>query len=432
MSRILLTLGTLFLLLSSTFAQQTADANALVQRLERSVRLRDDAIAYLQQRVQTLEAELSRLQSPRSAMLIPAVATSAAPAPTPAPNPSPVIPATTASDEEERSARAALDRTLVSRGGILLSPWTMEVEHSYSYYNASSDNISIDGFSIMPVLVVGDIVSERIRRDIMRASATARLGLPRDFQLEVRMPFGYESERRVTAENKQTSTHALGIGDLEVAVMKQVLRQKNGWPDLLAGVRWKSTTGRDPFRVGKSEPALGTGFNSIQASITAVKTSDPAVFFGGLSYTANLSSSKGVMGLNPDSPYEIAMGSLNPGDTIGFNLGTALALNTDASISFGWDQRFTRTGTLNRMRIPGSFMSEGMLRIGTTYAYTAGRTIDVNLGIGMTRDTPDFQFTVAFPIRLSARRLPRLLGFLRPAAKPAIPPSTTTSMAQLH
>jgi hypothetical protein len=55
-------------------------------------------------------------------------------------------------------------------------------------------------------------------------------------------------------------------------------------------------------------------------------------------------------------------------------------------------------------------MSEGMLRLGATYAYAAGRTIDLNLGVGMTRDTPDFQFTISFPMRLAARRLPRILG----------------------
>lgn len=381
------------------------------QSFEQAMRARDQVIADLQQRVKALESEITRLQ-PQANLIS---TNSAAPL-----GASTVVPVSAAPlvnapsdqyDEEERKARAALDRTLVSRGGILLPRWTMEVEHAFTYYNASADAISIDGFSILPVLVVGDIVSQRVQRDILLGTVTNRLGLPGDFQFEVRVPYGYELQRTVTADNQQTSTREIGIGDVELGLTKQVYRQKHSLPDLLVGARWKSTTGRDPFAIGRSlQPALGTGFQSIQGSLTAVKSSDPAVFFGGVSYTQNLSTDKGLAGLNPDHPDQITMGYIEPGGTIGFSVGSALALNPEASLNFALEERLTRTSFLNGQRIPGSFLNEGMLRIGTSYLYSPGRAIDVGLGIGVTRDAPDFQFSVAFPFRFSLRGLPQFLA----------------------
>jgi hypothetical protein len=307
-------------------------------------------------------------------------------------------------DEEERMARTALDRALIQRGGILLPKWTMEVEHGTTYYNSSSDRISIDGFAILPVLVVGDILSQKVRRDIALGTVTSRIGLPKDFQFEVRLPYGYESERRVWADNRQESSHSLGIGDLEVAAIKQIRSESARWPGLLTTVRWKSTTGSDPYHVGGTAPTLGNGFHGIQGTVTAIKSSDPAILFGGFSYTANLSGDKGISGLDPQHPERIILGHVDPGDAMGFNLGAVLSINPETSLNAAWQQTFTRSASLNHIRVPGSFLSEGMLRLGSTYMYMPGRVVDVGLGIGMTRDSPDFQFSISFPFRFSLKR----------------------------
>ena len=119
--------------------------------------------------------------------------------------------------------------------------------------------------------------------------------------------------------------------------------------------------------------ALGTGFNSIQGNLTVAKSSDPVVFFGNLSYTANLKGNHTVSANDPNNPAATMVGHFNPGDAIGFQLGSILALNPEVSMTLGWDQRFTRSTSLNGVDIPSSYLVEGTLRLGNELCVCAGK-----------------------------------------------------------
>jgi hypothetical protein len=76
-------------------------------------------------------------------------------------------------------------------------------------------------------------------------------------------------------------------------------------------------------------------------------------------------------------------------------------LNPETSLTIGWDQRFTRVTQLNDVDIPASYLVEGTLRLGTSYVYAPGRTLDLSFGVGLTPDTPNLQFSVGLPFRMS-------------------------------
>ena len=97
-------------------------------------------------------------------------------------------------------------------------------------------------------------------------------------------------------------------------------------------------------------------------------------------------------------------GRIGPGNTLGVQLGMALGLNPDTSVSLAWSQRFTASTTFNGAPLPGTFLTEASLRIGASYVYGPARTVDVGLGIGLSRDVPDFNISVAFPFRIALRR----------------------------
>lgn len=123
------------------------------------------------------------------------------------------------------------------------------------------------------------------------------------------------------------------------------------------------------------------------------------VFFGNLSYTANLNGTHTVSANDPNNPDLKIPGHLERGDSIGFQLGSILAWNPETSMTIGWDQRFTRSTTWNGVNIPASYLVEGSLRPGASYMYAAGRTVDLSFGVGLTPDTPNLQFSVGFPFR---------------------------------
>jgi len=376
----------------------------IVKQLQGALRQRDQAIQNLMQRVSALEQQVKVLTVNE--------ASGGTPRPSTAVAPQAAVEAVRSApsaeyDKEERLARAALDRALISRGGLLLPPGTVELDNGISYFNSTSDRIHINGFTIFPILVVGDIFSERSERDILLSSLTTRIGLLHDLQLDVRVPYGYQSERTVTADNKKLSKRFLGLSDVEVGLTKQLKRGRGLGPDLLGGIRWKSTSGPDPYEPTSTEATLGTGFQSLQANLTAVKPSDPLVFFGSLSYTANLSATKRIQSSDPTNPNSLTTGRVSPGDTIGFQVGTALSVNPEASLNFALDQRFTRSTSLNGKSLPGTYLSEAVFHLGTSYIYASGRAVDLGLGIGLSRGAPNFQFSVNFPLRFSLSRRAR-------------------------
>ncbi len=302
-------------------------------------------------------------------------------------------------DSTERQATEALDQALIVRGGLLLPSGTMEIDNTTSYFSASSDHLTVNGFALLPILVVGDIESERVRADYLLPTLTTRLGLPHKLQMDVAIPYGYESIRSVDATGKETDASSFGLGDISAGIQRQLTTEHAKWPDLLAAVRFKSTTGKDSYNLSSSEVALGTGFNAIQGYLTVAKSNDPVVFFGNLSYTANLPANHTTP--DPNNPGSTIVGHFNPGDAVGFQIGSILALNPETSMTVGWDQRFTRSTTLNGVPVPASYLVEGTLRLGASYVYAPGRTIDLTFGVGLTPDTPNLQFSVGLPFRMS-------------------------------
>jgi hypothetical protein len=304
-------------------------------------------------------------------------------------------------DTTERQATEALDQALIVRGGLLLPSGTLELDNTVSYFAAASDHVSVDGFALLPILVVGDITSKRTREDYLLPTFTARLGLPHKLQMELAVPYGYELIRSVDATNKETSSSNFGLGDVLAGVSRQLTSEHGRIPDMLANVRFKSTTGEDSFNLTSNEVALGTGFNALQGNLTMAKSSDPVVFFGNLSYTKNFSASHTVPSTDPTAPAGSTMlAHFSPGSSAGFQMGSILALNPETSMTLGWDQRFTRVTQENGVDIPASYLVEGTLRLGTTYLYAPGRTVDLSFGVGLTPDTPNLQFSVGFPFRV--------------------------------
>ena len=381
-------------------AAQTQAKDALDVKLQEALRERDAIIRNLLERVNELEwrvnggftsapkgDEKPMLPSPASSRATNSLASAAS------------VVSNSTYDTTERQATEALDQALIVRGGLLLPSGTLEIDNTTSYFSASSDHVSVDGFALLPVLVVGDIESQRVREDYLLPTFTARLGLPHKFQMDFVIPYGYEQIRTVNALGVQTNDSSFGMGDISAGLYKQLTTEHGRMPDMLANVRFKSTTGKDSFSLTSSEVALGTGFNAIQGNWTVAKSSDPVVFFGNLSYTYNLPANHTVPSTDPTDPSATTVGHFNPGSAIGFQLGSILALNPDVSMTIGWDQRFTNSTQLNGVNIPASYLVEGTLRLGTSYVYAPGKIVDLSFGVGLTPDTPNLQFSVGIPFR---------------------------------
>lgn len=355
------------------------DTAAQLAELRRALAVRDQAIRNLIQRVQELELAVNELG-------VRALLPAAPPAP-PAGQSAAGQPAASAEAVDQQLINAAFERTLIERGGLLLPFGRFEIEPSLGYAHSSSENLVIDGFTIFPVLVVGDIYSERRRRNTYMTTLTARFGLPWKSQLELRLPFIYGDDNRLTGDGRELRVSDHGIGDLEIALSRDLPRLFGRGPMLLGALRWKLTTARDPFGLDPEQQLpFGSGFQSLTGSLTGVSVVDPVVFFGTLSFTQTFAARKG------DNRIE-------PGKSAGLQMGMALSLNLETSMSMAFEQSFTRRTRLNGAALAGTYVSNGTFSIGVSRVFPGGRSFDTSVAIGLSEDSPDLQLGFSMPFR---------------------------------
>ena len=434
------TVGVSVLLLSGAAqAQQVADSDQddLVTRLEsmkaqlieqrRLLEVLRESLQAQQRRIDALQGSLpfdnNRLATQRGtglqgAYLSPAEAQDTAPtpgAPQPAPKPAPV------GQAPSRDSRPPEVAPLFEQPGVLTPRGKYVLEPSMQFGYSSSNRVALVGYTIIPALLIGLIDVREVKRNTFTAALTGRTGLSNRFEVEVRVPYVYRSDATVsrelftgTAVEKVFDTSGRALGDIEMAARYQL---NNGGADkayYVAGLRFKTRTGRDPFDVvtdctrrcvgenatGTGLPLdlpTGSGFYSLQPSLTWLFPSDPAVFFGSISYLHSFKRTD-VSRLVLDGLRE-PLGTVDPGKIFGVNFGIGLALNEKASLSLGYDHSSIGRTRQNGVTVPGSVRTQlGTLLMGYSYRLAKDRTLNVSVGAGLTRDTPDVSISVRLPM----------------------------------
>ena len=302
---------------------------------------------------------------------------------------------------------------LTPRGKVVFEP---SVQYGYS----SSNRVALVGYTVIPALLIGLLDVREVKRNTTTGSATFRYGFDNRLELEAKIPYVYRSDSTVsrelftgTAAERAFETSGKGIGDIELGWRYQLNDGGVDTPYYIAGLRFKSRMGRDPFQVvtdcqtrcvgqnvtGTGLPLdlpTGSGFYSLQPSVTWLLPSDPAIFFGGFSYTKNFK--RGNVYRTVLNGGKELLGTVEPGDVFGFNFGMGLALNERASFSIGYDHNSVGRMHQNGDVIPGSVRVQlGTLLLGYSYRLKNNRTLSVSVGAGLTRDTPDVTLMVRMP-----------------------------------
>lgn len=319
-----------------------------------------------------------------------------------------------------RDSRPPEVAPLFEQPGVLTPRGKYVLEPSMQFGYSSSNRVSLVGYTIIPALLIGLIDVREVKRNTFTAALTGRTGLSNRFEVEVRVPYVYRSDATVsrelftgTAVERVFDTSGRGLGDIEMAARYQL---NNGGADkayYVAGLRFKTRTGRDPFDVVTDctrrcvgENATGTGllldlptgsgFYSLQPSLTWLFPSDPAVFFGSISYLHSFKRndvSRLVLG-----GLREPLGTVDPGKIFGVNFGIGLALNEKASLSLGYDHSSIGRTRQNGVTVPGSVRTQlGTLLMGYSYRLAKDRTLNISVGAGLTRDTPDVSISVRLP-----------------------------------
>ena len=289
--------------------------------------------------------------------------------------------------------------------GVLTPKGKFTLEPALQYAYSSNNRVQLTGFTIVPAIVIGAIDIQNVNRDLFISSLTGRYGLTDRLEVEVKVPYVYRTDSTTGRPLLQQSfndqvfnSEGSGLGDVEFTGRYQL---NKGGPDsayYVAGLRFKTTTGKGPFDVPTTElfPGIfvqtqlptGTGFYSLQPSITALFPSDPAVFFGGASYIWNMKRH-----------VSQAIGDFDPGDGVTVNFGMGLSLNERASFSIGYEHDvFFKDKQNGQYVVNAQTQQLGTLLVGYSYRLSAKTTFNLTLGVGVTDEAPDVQLTLRLPI----------------------------------
>lgn len=296
--------------------------------------------------------------------------------------------------------------------------FSIETGISYSRYDARQ--LTLNGFLALDSILLGTVNLDRIKSDNWTLDLTARYNLNNRWQFDINAPVVYrESTYQSGGANggnaqgtaEQTVTRDPTLGDVNFGVAYKFLDESDYMPDAVVSLRVKAPTGKDPFGIKfvqspKSNSLVvpeslptGNGVWSVTPGISLVKTFDPAVLFGSLSYTHNLEES--FSDISSDMNSKIP-GKVSLGDSFQIGAGVAFALNERMSMSFSVSDLIQRKSKLKQdggdwQSVVSSDANAGYFNVGMTIAATDNLTIVPNLSIGMTEDAPDFTFSLKFP-----------------------------------
>lgn len=352
-------------------AQEMPAGDERIELMERQLQERDRLLIELLERIETLESRVGVENRSRQD----------------APEPVPVEQEALKSNSAPGSvsvdysmAERALERSLSREGALLLPSGVFEVEPSVFFARQENSNATLveneNGLSVG---------QNNLNINQYAADIGVRIGLPAGTQLEFGMPYRLATFQNVIESGFSPvgadTVSANGLGDLRLGIAKTLMRERPGRPDLIGRITWDSKTGS----TSRNGINLGSGFDEIRGSLTAIKRQDPIVFIGGVSYQHSFGHS-----------------DVKPGSLYGVNLGAAFALSPETSMRFALVTSWQEETKLLGNSINGSDRLRGTFIFGGSTLLKPGVLMNVSLGIGLTKDADDFSLSLSFPFRFQS------------------------------
>ena len=360
--------------------QQSEDVT--VQMLKEELAKRDAVIIDLLKRVRALEAE--RNGDSKSAgsgtAAAPAKKTEAVAAKS-APASAPAGQAGGGLKIDELAAERALERSLVQEGVRLLRPGQIEVDPGFTFSRYESD---------FPTTVTSgnDTFIGQVRRtlNVYDSRAALRIGLPFNSQLEVGLPSRVVNTGLGTtvgtAVQSATDRSASGLGDVQIGLAAALATEKSWRPNVVGRLAWLTGSGT----AIDNGVSLGGGNSGLASQLSAYWRRDPVVFL-----------------VNGGYAHYFEDSGIRPGDIIDVSQGVALAVSPETALIFSLDQSYMKTFKRNGTELPGTDRLSSIFNFSTSTILGRGLFLRLSAGIGLTRDSPRYQFGVSLPFRFRLR-----------------------------
>ncbi|ASL45021.1 hypothetical protein bAD24_I16205 [Burkholderia sp. AD24] len=294
---------------------------------------------------------------------------------------------------------------------------TMDWGISDTYYDRRQ--LQLSGFLALDAIFLGNINLGETKSHQVMADLDTRYGLTDRMSIDVDVPYIYRHSNFIVggaggAANtlSDASVNGSNVGDINFGIYYQFLKETNSLPDVVGSLRIKAPTGTSPFGqklvqvdanntnlVAPNKLPTGTGMWNVTAGVSLLKTYDPVVLFGSLSYTYNVARSfadiSSVQGQTEPATVKL-------GDVVQFGGGVALAFSDKDSASISYTMALepeskTRAPGGSYSKVPGSETTAAALNFGLNHVVNKHLTINGSVSVGLTPDAPNFVVGVRFP-----------------------------------
>ncbi|WP_186012053.1 hypothetical protein [Burkholderia gladioli] len=286
-----------------------------------------------------------------------------------------------------------------------------------TYYDRRQ--LQLSGFLALDAIFLGNLNLGQTKSHQLSSDVDVRYGLTSHINVDVDVPYVYRTSSFIvggaggaasTLSDASGNSHALG--DVNFGIYYQFLKETQNLPDVVGSLRVKAPTGTSPFgiKLRQIDPnntnlvapdtlPTGTGFWSITAGMSVLKTYDPIVLFGSLSYTYNVARSfsdiSSVVGQTQPAKVKL-------GDIVQIGGGVALAFSERDSASIAYTLAFepetkTKAPGESWQKVPGSQTTASTLNFGLNHVFNKHLTMNASVAVGLTPDAPNFVVGVRFP-----------------------------------
>ncbi len=193
---------------------------------------------------------------------------------------------------EEYKEQASDIASITSDRGIVTQPGRFTIEPSFSHAHSNATQVAVEGYTVIPALLIGLINISEVQRDIFVGALSLKYGFTSRFEAALRVPYlSIQEDLRERQAFEGTPVDTLressgeGLGDVELSVRYQLNDGLEGWPYVIGSLRVKAPTGDSPYDVDQQvindsqgnpigieleERPTGSGFWSFEPGVSFI------------------------------------------------------------------------------------------------------------------------------------------------------------------
>lgn len=263
----------------------------------------------------------------------------------------------------DRTAKAPID--FLTGSTVLLSPGNTELEFGLQYKQSRSSH---------SLMNVGYFQMSAQEARQLELATTVRAGLWTGVEGWLTLPLTHTSIEQVSSNQYVRNASQWALGDISAGLQYQLTEEYAEWPAVSLSLSLSAPTGQKhyyhPDDTWLDPLSNGAGHWSLAPGIAFVRSSDPGMLFGGISYRASL-------GRNIDG-YKV-----RPGDGLTAYLGVGFALNERLSLGSRLSLAHYRNMQVDGQSVAGSSKDPLDLSLSMSYRVFERWTLSPQVTFGL-------------------------------------------------